>query len=138
MSPGWQPPWHPVEVTAAPSPETRLTVGEIVRRWDQPPTTVRRHMATGTLRGSGQVGRGFWSAPLESVLALYGPEPVHAEPAEIELLRQRLVVVESERDDALHRIDVLEAIRAGQADTIEALRLALSIRVVPESPVPVD
>ncbi len=116
-------------MTVASTPDTRLTVGEIVRRWELPPTTVRRHMATGTLKGAGQVGRGFWSAPEESVLALYGPEPVHAEPAEIDELRQRLAVVMAERDAALHRVEVLEAVRVGQAETIEALRLAVSVRV---------
>ena len=39
-----------------------------------------------------------------------------------------------ERDAALHRIDVLEAVRAGQAETIAALRLALSIKVLAEPP----
>jgi len=114
-------------MTAAPEPDTRLTVGEIVRRWEQSPTTVRRHMATGTLKGAGQVGRGFWSAPEESVIALYGPEPAHAEPAEIDELRQRLADLQVERDAAFHRIEVLEAVSAGQAETIEALRLAISV-----------
>lgn len=129
----WPPPWHPWFVTSAPSPETRLTVAEIVRRWNQSATTVRRHMATGTLRGAGQVGRGFWSAPLESVVAEYGPEPVHAVPPEVEVLRQRIAELEVERDAALHRIDVLDAITAGQAETIEALRLALSVRALQEA-----
>ena len=120
-----------------PSHEDRLTVGEIVRRWEQSPTTVRRHMAANTLRGAGQVGRGFWSAPLDSVIALYGPEPVHAKPAEIDELRQLLAEVVAERDAARHRIDVLEAIRSGQADTIAALRLALTYRVVPDAAAPV-
>ncbi len=119
--------WHPDRMTAAPEPATRLTVGEIVRRWEQSPTTVRRHMATGTLKGAGQVGRGFWSAPVESVVALYGPEPVHAVPAAVDELRQRLAGVEAERDAALHRIEVLEAVNRGQADTIEALRMAVSV-----------
>ncbi len=120
-------------MTAAPNPATRLTVGEIVRRWEQSPTTVRRHMATGTLKGAGQMGRGFWSAPEESVVALYGPEPAHAEPAEIDELRQRVADVEAERDAALHRIEVLEAVRTGQAETIEALRLALSVKTLSAS-----
>jgi hypothetical protein len=124
---------HPYGVTTTPPAATRLTVGEIVRRWDQSPTTVRRHMATGTLKGAGQVGRGFWSAPLESVLALYGPEPAHAAPEALDELHQRLAVVEAQRDDALHRIEVLEAVRTGQAETIEALRLAVSVKVLQES-----
>jgi hypothetical protein len=107
---------------------TRLTVGEIVRRWDQSPTTVRRHMAAGTLRGAGQVGRGFWSAPIESVLAQYGPEPVHEDSPEIIELRAVVAVANSDRAAALHRVEVLEAVAAGQAETIEALRLALSMR----------
>jgi hypothetical protein len=119
---------------AAPEvPPQRLTVGDIVRRWEQPPTTVRRHMATGTLKGAGQVGRGFWSAPMESVVALYGPEPAHAEPAEVDELRQRLAEVASQRDAALHRVEVLEAVRSGQAETIEALRLAVSVKVLSDS-----
>lgn len=117
-------------MTTAPESATRLTVGEIVRRWEQSPTTVRRHMATGTLKGAGQVGRGFWSAPVESVVALYGPEPTHAAPAAIDELRQRLLDVEAERDAALHRVEVLEAVTRGQADTIEALRLAVSVKAL--------
>lgn len=124
---------HSERVTADPTPPTRLTVGEIVRRWEQSPTTVRRHMATGTLKGAGQVGRGFWSAPAESVVALYGPEPAHAEPAEIDELRARLGDVEAERDAALHRVEVLEAVRSGQAETIEALRLAVSLKALSDS-----
>jgi hypothetical protein len=112
----------------AVSPDTRLTVGDIVRRWDQSPTTVRRHMAAGTLKGAGQVGRGFWSAPIESVIAKYGPEPAHPEPDEIGDLRRRIAAVTDQRDAALHRIEVLEAIKDGQAETISALQLALSIR----------
>jgi hypothetical protein len=122
--------WHPDRMTTAPESATRLTVGEIVRRWEQSPTTVRRHMATGTLKGAGQVGRGFWSAPVESVVALYGPEPTHAAPAAIDELRQRLLDVEAERDAALHRVEVLEAVTRGQADTIEALRLAVSVKAL--------
>jgi hypothetical protein len=94
-------------------------------------------MATGTLKGAGQVGRGFWSAPAESVEALYGPEPAHTEPAEIEELHRRLAVVEQERDEALHRVEVLEAVRDGQAETIEALRLAVSLRAPSDSTVTV-
>jgi len=124
---------HPEVVTAAQNPGTRLTVGEIVKRWEQSPTTVRRHMATGTLKGAGQVGRGFWSAPEESVVALYGPEPARTEPAEIDGLRQRLAELQVERDAALHRVEVLEAVRAGQAETIEALRLAVSLKVLADS-----
>jgi hypothetical protein len=112
------------------APAARLTVGDIVRRWELPATTVRRHMATGTLKGAGQVGRGFWSAPVDSVESLYGPEPAHAQPAEVDELRQRLVEVEAARDAALHRVEVLEAVRAGQAETIEALRLAVSVKVL--------
>jgi len=115
------------------SATTRLTVGEIVRRWNQSPTTVRRHMATNTLRGAGQVGRGFWSAPIESVVALYGPEPAHTAPGEFDELRARLADVEAQRDAALHRIEVLEAVRAGQAETIAALRLAVSLKVLSDS-----
>lgn len=133
MSPETTPMCHPERVTAAPIPPTRLTVGEIVRRWEQSPTTVRRHMATGTLKGAGQVGRGFWSAPAESVVALYGPEPVRAEPAEIEELRERLANLQAERDAALHRVEVLEAVRSGQAETIDALRLAVSLKVRSDS-----
>jgi hypothetical protein len=118
---------HSDRVTDAPAPPNRLTVGEIVRRWEQSPTTVRRHMATNTLKGAGQVGRGFWSAPIESVVALYGPEPAHTAPAEIDELRHRLADAEAERDAALHRIEVLEAISAGQAETIEALRLVVTV-----------
>jgi len=128
MVPSRQPRWQSEGVTAMANPEVRLTVGEIVRRWEQSATTVRRHMATGTLRGAGQVGRGFWSAPLDSVIAQYGPEPVHAEPSEIEVLNRRIADAEAERDAALHRIEVLEAVRDGQADTIAALRLALTLR----------
>ncbi len=116
-------------MTTAATPSTRLTVVEIVDRWEQSPSTVRRHMATGTLKGAGQVGRGFWSAPEESVVALYGPEPARAEPAEIDELRQRLLAVTAERDAALHRVEVLEAVSSGQAETIEALRLAVSLTV---------
>jgi len=108
--------------------EERLSVGDIVRRWELSATTVRRHMATGTLHGAGQVGRGFWSAPISSVIEKYGPEPEHAEPDEMELLRDRIAQLEAERDAALHRVDVLEAIKEGQVDTIAALRLALRIR----------
>ena len=68
-------------------------------------------------------------APAESVVALYGPEPVRAEPAEIEELRERLATLQAERDAALHRVEVLEAVRSGQAETIEALRLAVSLKV---------
>ena len=135
ISPGAPPLCHPDRVTDAQIPATRLTVGEIVRRWGQPPTTVRRHMATGTLKGAGQVGRGFWSAPVESVVALYGPEPARTEPAEIDELRHRLADVAAERDAAVHRVEVLEAVRAGQAETIEALRLAVSLKVHSE---PID
>jgi hypothetical protein len=133
MSPEQRPLCHPERMTTASGPGARLTVGEIVRRWEQSPTTVRRHMATGILKGSGQMGRGFWSAPIESVVALYGPEPAHAAPAEIDELRRRLADVETQRDVALHRIEVLEAVRAGQAETIEALRLAVSVKVLQES-----
>ena len=90
-------------------------------------------MAAGTLRGAGQVGRGFWSAPIESVIAQYGPEPMRAQPGEIAELRRRLEEIVAERDAARHRIDVLEAISAGQAETIAALRLALTYKVVPDA-----
>jgi predicted transcriptional regulator len=133
-----RPGWHPERVPGDEIHEVQLTVGEIARRWEQSPTTVRRHMAAGTLRGAGQVGRGFWSAPFESVIAQYGPEPARAQPAEIDELRQRLAEAVAARDAAVHRIDVLEAIKAGQADTIAALRLALSIKVLPEAAARVD
>ena len=136
MSPESSPLCHSDRMTTAQSPAARLTVGEIARRWGQSPTTVRRHMATGTLKGAGQVGRGFWSAPAESVVALYGPEPARAEPAEIEELRERLANCQAERDAALHRVEVLEAVSSGQAETIDALRLAISLQVRLDSTAP--
>jgi hypothetical protein len=113
------------------SPDELLTVGDVVRRWGKADTTVRRDLTKGKMPNAqppGHEGRGAWGIPLADLLDLYGPEGLAPDeaaevvsPTEVAELREILRDAEAQRLDLQHRIEVLEAERAGYLRTIKAL-----------------
>lgn len=60
-------------------PDELLSVPDVVERWHQAGSTVRRHLAEGKLPNARRQGEGPsdpWAIPISDLVAHYGPEPV--------------------------------------------------------------
>ena len=104
-----------------------LTVGDVVRRWGKPDTSVRRDLKAGRMPNAlqpGHEGRAAWGIPASDVEALYGPEPTDDEPTGPEVSTDELDELRRQLQDERARVAVLEATIAGQASTIEGWKAA--------------
>jgi len=116
-------------MAATESPGEFLTIGDVVRRWKKPESTVRRDARTGALEGveaPGTNGRTAWAIPLEAAVKKYGPEPTPEEEATDAALLVTVALqdLEEERDALLARLAEAEENAANYDRVAEALREA--------------